>query len=160
VEAGDAARRVLERNLHDGAQQRLLALLFDLRLAHSSAGSHGEHALTADLEAALYEADAALEELRDVAHGIHPAILTEAGLGAARGGRVDRARTRGALTDRGPERYPKAVEPAAFVAATEAIGDATRRAATYAVLRLRHSRARLVLEVEDDGACAESTPLA
>ena len=78
VETADGARRRLERDLHDGAQQRLLALSYDLRLAR--AGADGDDTLVSTLDAAADEIEAALEELRELAHGIYPAILTEAGL--------------------------------------------------------------------------------
>ena len=79
VAAGDAERRRLERNLHDGAQQQLLALSYDLRLARAG----GDAALVGLLDAAGEETTAALEELRELAHGIFPAILGEAGLAPA-----------------------------------------------------------------------------
>lgn len=159
VETGDTARRALERDLHDGAQQRLLALVYELRLARSAAQSHGEDDLAAGLDGAMDEADAALEELRELAHGIHPAILTEAGLGPALWGLVDQAPIPVRLTDPTAERYAPAIESAAYVAASEAIGDASRRTATHALVRLRRSGTRLVLEIDDDGAPAGSVPL-
>lgn len=79
VAAGDAARRGLEQNLHDGAQQRLVALTFELRRARARA----EGVRAVELDAAIAIATAALEELREIAHGIFPATLTEAGLSAA-----------------------------------------------------------------------------
>ena len=80
VEAGDAERRRLERDLHDGAQQRLLALSYDLRVARSKADAEGDRTVATLVAAATEEAQAALEELRGLAHGIYPAILAEAGL--------------------------------------------------------------------------------
>ena len=82
VEAGDAERRKLERNLHDGAQQRLVALSLALRLAQSKLASD-PGAPTHLLEASREELAPALEELRELARGIHPAVLTDRGLGAA-----------------------------------------------------------------------------
>jgi signal transduction histidine kinase len=80
VETGDAERRRLERDLHDGAQQRLLALSYDLRLARASAQADGDTQTGSLLTQATDQAQAALGELRELAHGIYPAILTEAGL--------------------------------------------------------------------------------
>ena len=80
VETGDAERRRLERDLHDGAQQRLLALSYDLRLARARAEAEGDVSTGSRLAEATSEAQAALGELRELAQGIHPAILTEAGL--------------------------------------------------------------------------------
>ena len=84
VQAGDEARRRLERNLHDGAQQRLVALSLTLRLAQSKIGADPAFAEQA-IESAREELAAALDELRELARGIHPAVLTDRGL--RRGGR-------------------------------------------------------------------------
>ena len=83
VEVGDAERRQLERDLHDGAQQRLLALTYELRLARAAAEAEGDGQLAARLDGAVKDAHTALEELRELAHGIYPAILAEAGLSSA-----------------------------------------------------------------------------
>ena len=88
VEAGDEARRQLERNLHDGAQQRLVALSLSLRLAQSKVSTDPAGADTV-LESARVELAAALDELRELARGIHPAVLTDRGLEAARRGPRD-----------------------------------------------------------------------
>ena len=83
VEASDAERRRVERNLHDGAQQRLVALSLALRRAQAQLPRGAAPATAAALEGASEQLAAALTELRELAKGIHPAILTEAGLGAA-----------------------------------------------------------------------------
>jgi signal transduction histidine kinase len=83
VETGDSERRRLERDLHDGAQQRLLALSYDLRLARAQAHADGDPQTGSLLTQATDQAQAALDELRELAHGIYPAILTEAGLAPA-----------------------------------------------------------------------------
>lgn len=159
VETGDAARRRLERDLHDGAQQRLLALTYDLRVAGSAAQAHGEGDLAVLLDGAVEEARAALEELRELAHGIYPAILTEAGLGPALSGLVDQAAIPVELTEFAAERYPPAVETAGYVVAEDAVADAVRRAATHALLRIRRAGTNLVVEIEDDGTEADSVPV-
>ena len=94
VAAGDAERRRLERDLHDGAQQRLLALTYDLRVACKAAEDEHETSTLVVLDGAVKEARACHQELRDLAHGIYPAVLAEAGLAAALRTLADR------LTDR------------------------------------------------------------
>jgi signal transduction histidine kinase len=159
VETGDAARRRLERDLHDGAQQRLLALTYDLRVAGSAARADGESELATLLDGAVDEAHAALEELRELAHGIYPAILTEAGLRPALLGLVDHASIPVELTEFAAERHPPTVETAAYVFADDAVADAVRRAATHALLRVRDTGANLMVEIEDDGTEADSVPV-
>jgi signal transduction histidine kinase len=154
TERGDAERRRLERDLHDGAQQRLLALSFDLRLARAAAENDGDERLAATLAAAIDQAQAALEELRELAHGIYPAILTEAGLGAALATLADEAPLAVELTTT-DERFDAPVEAALYVAAREAIDDAARRGATWSSVEVA---GRVTLTVEDDGA-ARSSPL-
>src|SRR5205814_4787205 len=83
VETSDAERRRLEHDLHDGAQQRLLALSYDLRLARAAAEADGGREVATLLASAGDEAQAALGELRELAHGIYPAILAGAGLARA-----------------------------------------------------------------------------
>jgi signal transduction histidine kinase len=83
IETGDTERRRLERDLHDGAQQQLLALSYDLRLARAQTQADGDAQTGSLLTQATGQAQAALGELRDLAHGIYPAILAEAGLAPA-----------------------------------------------------------------------------
>ncbi len=83
VEAGDERRRVLERNLHDGAQQSLLGLSYDLRRARAAAATNGGERVVELLDWASSEVAQALAELRELAHGIFPAVLSQAGIGAA-----------------------------------------------------------------------------
>ena len=154
TERADSERRRLERDLHDGAQQRLLALSFDLRLARAAAEGEGDEWLAATLAAAIDEARAALEELRELAHGIHPAVLTEAGLEAALATLADEAPLAVELTTTA-ERFDAPVEAALYVAAREAIDDAARRGATWASVNVA---GRVTLDVEDDGA-TRSSPL-
>jgi signal transduction histidine kinase len=117
VETADAERRRLERDLHDGAQQQLLALSYDLRRSLSEA----DRQLAAVLRAGVGEAQAALEELRELAHGIHPAILSEAGLGAALRTLADTARVPLDVLSCTDERFPPAAEAAAYAVAVEAL---------------------------------------
>ena len=138
IERADAERRRLERDLHDGAQQRLLAVLYDLKLARSSANS----VLAAQLDDAAEEAQLALEELRQLAHGIYPAILAEAGLQSALASLADDAplAVEIAAFD---QRYDEPVEAAVYVTVRESIEDAGVGAATWIRIaiegRVRHS---------------------
>jgi signal transduction histidine kinase len=152
VETGDAARRRLERDLHDGAQQRLLALSYDLRVARTGAANDGNKDLVSLLDTAADETDAALEELRGLAHGIYPAILTEAGLRPALETLADEAPLPVELRELPAERAALAVERTAYVVVDEAIGDAAGRGAEWLSVRVRREAGRLVVAVEDDGA--------
>ena len=152
VEAGDSARRLLERNLHDGAQQRLLALSYDLRLARAGAAGDRDEGLVALLDAAGHETTTALDELRELAHGIYPAILTEAGLAVALATLADEAPLPVELGHVTPERMPPAVETTTYVTVAQAIEDGARRGATFVAASVHLEDAHLVIAVEDDGA--------
>ncbi|HEX6714943.1 MAG TPA: histidine kinase [Thermoleophilaceae bacterium] len=152
VASADAERRRLERDLHDGAQQQLLALSYDLRVARASAQSAGRRELAAELEAALREAEAALDELRELAHGIYPAVLEESGLGPALRTLAARAPLPVELELAATGRVSTAAERATYVAVAEAIGDAADRRATYVWVALSRSNGHLHLRVRDDGA--------
>jgi signal transduction histidine kinase len=147
IEAGDAARRQLERNLHDGAQQRLLAVGFQLRLA----GSRADPANAPTLEHADAEVSAAFDELRELAHGIFPAVLTEAGLEAALTQLAIAAPVAVEVDEAPVERLPAPVETSAYIAAAEAVRDAAERGAARVVLSARRTSDALVVVVEDDG---------
>jgi len=151
VQTGDAERRRLERNLHDGAQQRILALSYDIRLAHASAEADPDDRTRLVLEQALAEVQAGLGELRELAHGIYPAILTEAGLGPALATLADSASIPVELDDAVQERYPEVIETAAYLMVAEAIEDAAGRGAGYATVTAAHRDGRLTVTVEDDG---------
>jgi signal transduction histidine kinase len=151
VQAGDAERRRLERNLHDGAQQRILALSYDIRLAHASAEADADNRTRLFLEQALAEVQAGLGELRELAHGIYPAILTEAGLGPALATLADSASIPVELDDDVQSRYPEVVETAAYLMVAEAIEDAAGRGAGYAAVTVAHRDGRLTVTVKDDG---------
>ena len=157
VEAGDAERRRLERNLHDGAQQRILALSYDIRLAHASAEAEADDRARLFLEQALADVQAGLGELRELAHGIYPAILTEAGLGPALATLADSASIPVELDDAVQDRYPEVVETAAYLMVAEAIEDAAGRGAGYAAVTVAHRDGRLTVTVEDDGQCRSAS---
>jgi signal transduction histidine kinase len=129
IAAGDSTRRRIERNLHDGAQQRLLSLSYELRLARAAAEADGDAELAFTLAASCDEAQAALAELRDLAHGIYPAILTEAGLGPALQTLADGAPLPVEIGDVPDERFAEAVERAAYLVVSGAIEMAPDHAA-------------------------------
>jgi signal transduction histidine kinase len=160
VETSDLVRRRLERDLHDGAQQRLLALSYDIRLAHSSADAHGDAPTKLALAGAIEQTQGALEELRELAHGIYPAILTEAGLGAALATLADTSSLPVEIRSVEGRRYPAPVEAAAYFAFAEALDDAARREADRVVVSTSHNDGRLVVTVEDSGAVRMATMVA
>jgi signal transduction histidine kinase len=148
ITRGDEERRRLERDLHDGAQQRLLALGYDLRLAQAAALTDDDARLAAELAAAVEQAQAALEDLRQLAHGIYPAVLAEAGLEAAVATLADDAPVPVELVLLPAERFDPAVEGALYIAIRESIHDATHRGATWVRVTLA---GRVRLTIEDDG---------
>jgi signal transduction histidine kinase len=151
VEAGDLERRRVERDLHDGAQQRLISLSLELRVARSKLGEGGDPEVRRSLDRAAEEAQAALVELRDLALGIHPLILTESGLGEAVESLADRTSV-DVSVDVGPERYSPAVEGAAYFVISEALANVTKYAkATRATVRVRGLLDHLSIDVTDDG---------
>jgi signal transduction histidine kinase len=126
AEAGDAERRRLERNLHDGSQQRLIGLLLSARYAHSLLGTDADPALRDRLDQLVDELGAAIDDLRHIAHGIHPAILSDEGLAAAIESLADDVRTlqAGPLPE---ERFAPVTEHVAYrvVVAAAAAGPAS-----------------------------------
>ena len=157
VETGDAERRRLERDLHDGAQQRLLALSYDLRVARAAAEAEGDIETASLLAEATGDTQGALGELRELAHGIHPAILSEAGLAPALATLADAAPLAVAIGEAAGERYPAPIETTAYQVVAEAIDDAVRRGASYAAVNAIQDEERLVVKVEDDGSARTST---
>lgn len=150
VEAGDAERERLERNLHDGAQQRLLAVLVELRLAQAGLGFSDAES-ERELANALEHVHQALGELRTLANGIYPVVLTEAGLASALVSFADDAPLPVVFVQLPDERYAAAVERGAFVAISEAIRDAVVRAATFARVEVTAQDGWLLVTVTDDG---------
>jgi len=152
VEAGDAERRRLERDLHDGAQQRLVSLALALRVAREKLGADADPAVRASLEQASQEARQALVELRELARGIHPAILTEAGLGAAVESLADRSAVPAVVRGATTERFAPTVERAAYFVVSEALANVNKHArATGAAVSIDHHDGVLTIEVQDDG---------
>jgi signal transduction histidine kinase len=157
VDTGDAERRRLERDLHDGAQQRLLALSYDLRLARAQAQADGDTQTGSLLTQATDQAQAALGELRELAHGIYPAILAEAGLAAALATLADGAPLPVEIRDAAEGRYPVGVETAAYLVVAEALDDAADRGANHVAVSTVLESGRLVVTVQDDGADRTAT---
>jgi PAS domain S-box-containing protein len=157
VQAADDARRRLERDLHDGAQQRLVGLALDLRLARSRMSSKPDEAARL-LEEATEELAAATSELRELARGIHPAVLTEGGLEPALRTLVTRAPVRTALVVPELRRLGAAVEITAYFTVAEALTNVTRYAqATEVAVEVRADDGRLIVEVRDDGVGGADT---
>jgi signal transduction histidine kinase len=151
VETGDTERRRLERDLHDGAQQRLLALSYDIRLARAQAQTDGDSQTGSLLTEATDHAQAALGELRELAHGIYPAILAEAGLAAALVTLADAAPLPVEICDPMEGRCPAAVETAAYLLVAEALQDAACRSASHTTVSTVRDGGWLVVTVQDDG---------
>jgi PAS domain S-box-containing protein len=150
IAAADDARRRIERDLHDGAQQSLVAVALTLRLAERrlEAAEH-DASLVAGARAEL---EAALAELRELARGIHPAILSDRGLAEALRALAGRAPLPVELECDLDERLDPAVEAALYYCAAEALTNAARHArATQVEIRLAASGATVALEVADDG---------
>jgi len=156
VEAADAERRRLERNLHDGAQSRLVALALNLRLARMSADDRSETA--ALLDASIYELQQSLAELRDLARGIHPAVLSERGLEPAVRALAARAAVPVDIVGGPTGELPAAVETAAYFVVSEALTNVSKYArAAHATVRVERVDGRLLVEVSDDGVGGAST---
>jgi signal transduction histidine kinase len=151
VEAGDTERRRLERNLHDGAQQRLVSLALKLRLIKSGLRKDPE-AAEALLTEAEGELDHALEELRELARGIHPAVLTDRGLEAAILALAERAPIPVELTRLPEDRLPDSIEAAIYYLVAEAITNVSKYAqATRATVAVERSNGFATVLVRDDG---------
>jgi signal transduction histidine kinase len=150
LETADAERRRFERDLHDGAQQRLVTLSLSLGLLESRlAGDPEARALIAE---AKREAAGSLEELRDLAHGIHPAVLTGHGLGPALESLAARAALPVGLDVKLPDRLPPSTEMAAYYLVCEALTNTAKHAHAKSVtVGVRRASGRVVVEVADDG---------
>jgi len=149
VTAGDAARRRLERDLHDGAQARLVALALLLRTARMRAPD-GE--LARLLDEAQGELQESLAELRELARGIHPAVLSERGLEPALQSLVARAPVPVTVEASTPERLPAPVESAAYFVVSEALANVAKYSrATHATVLVQRANGDVTIEVADDG---------
>ncbi len=152
VAAQDEERRRIERNIHDGAQQQLVALAIKLSITESMIGTDtdGERELLAELR---QDAAGAVEDLRDLARGIYPPLLASKGLVAALEARASKAPVPASVTADGVGRYPQELEAAVYFCVLEALQNVAKYAgATRAEVRLGASGHDLEVEVTDDGA--------
>ena len=151
VQAGDAERRRLERNLHDGAQQRFISLALGLRLAGTRLPDDPEAARELLIQASD-ELALGLEELRELARGIHPAILTDRGLTPAIEALAARATLPVEVNGLPAERLPESIEAGAFYVVSESLANVAKYAsASRARVELARDDGLLVVEVSDDG---------
>jgi signal transduction histidine kinase len=152
VAAADETRRRIERDLHDGTQQRLVSLGLELRLAQSLVPA-GLPELTAEIGKVADELTGVIEDLREIARGIHPAILSEGGLGPALRTLARRAAVAVELDVAAIPRLPEPVEVAAYYVVSEALTNATRHArASVVEVDAAASGGTLRVCVRDDGA--------
>ncbi len=160
VEAADSERRRLERNLHDGAQQRLVSLALALRLARADVDRDPDAA-----RRRLKDADAqlaqALDELRELARGIHPAVLTDRGLAAALESLAATAPLPVELGDMPAPGLPPAIEAATYYLVAEGVANAAKHArASVVIVRVGRDERQARIEVRDDGVGGASSPSA
>jgi PAS domain S-box-containing protein len=150
VEAGDNARRRLERDLHDGAQQRLVAVALSMRLARAKLDTDAA-AATELLDEAGEQLSQGLDQLRELARGIHPALLTDRGLRPALAALASRAPFPVVL-EVASERFAHGVEVAVYYLVSEALTNAAKYAEPSAVaVTVAHADGVLAAEIEDDG---------
>ncbi|HEX5858964.1 MAG TPA: sensor histidine kinase [Microbacterium sp.] len=150
VQAADTERRRIERDLHDGAQSRLVALALSLRLARMRAG--GDSDTAALLDTCIAELRLSLDELRDLARGIHPAVLSDRGLEPAVRALAARASVPVDIVGGPTGRLPAAVETAAYFVVSEALTNVAKYAhAGHATVRVERVDGRLLVDVSDDG---------
>jgi signal transduction histidine kinase len=152
VDAGDAERRKVQRDLHVGAQQRLVTLSLELGLIRNRLDEGTDPKIAAQLESIGQELREAIDELRELARGIHPSILTDAGLAAALESLAQRSALPVSLDDRSTGTLPERVEVTAYFVVAEALTNVTKYARASRVSVRLESRDRLLrVEVEDDG---------
>ena len=150
IASEDAARRRLERDLHDGAQQRLVSAALNLRMLAGKL--NGDTQAGRELDAARHDLDDARQELRELARGIHPTVLSDRGLRAALEGLANRAPIPVELTEGPNERYPENVETAAYFVVAESLTNVAKHAdATHACVRVSRVGEAVTVEVSDDG---------
>ncbi|MEA2420768.1 MAG: hypothetical protein QOE60_2974 [Thermoleophilaceae bacterium] len=151
VEAGHAERKRVERDLHDGAQQRLVALALELQMVRSKLETDPEGAAEL-LETAADELTGATQELRELARGLHPPVLADRGLVPALEALATRATVPVVVAAEDGERLPEAIEAAAYFVVAEALTNVARHAdARQALVRVARRDGLLWVEVEDDG---------
>jgi signal transduction histidine kinase len=153
VAAADAERRRIERDLHDGAQQHLVALAVNLQLARQLADSDPA-ALPALLEEILQDVREALESVRELANGIYPPLLLDRGLAEALHSAASATRIPARVDSAPVDRYPLEIEATVYFCCAEALQNADRHAGAgaHASVRAWEEQRELVFEVLDDGA--------
>jgi len=151
VAAQDAERRKIERNIHDGVQQQLVALTVQMRLAGHLAESDPQK--TREMLAGLQEqTNAALDDLRDLARGIYPPLLADKGLGAALAAQARKAAVPTTVEAAEVGRYPQDVEAAVYFTCLEALNNTVKYAeASRATITLAQRNGALEFSVSDDG---------
>jgi signal transduction histidine kinase len=147
VEAADAARERLERDLHDGAQQRIISVALALQLARAALEGDDRERGGRLLDAAKARLDDALDSLRDIAHGLYPAVLSDEGLAAALEMLAERGAPPFAIVNSLDGRSPDTVEATAYFAVAEAVDGAAA-----AAVALSRGNGALVVEVDRDGS--------
>jgi signal transduction histidine kinase len=147
IAAGDAERRRLERDLHDGAQQKLVGLALSLRLAQSGLGPEPDESSVANIGAAQAELDAAIAELRELAQGIFPAVLADEGLAAAVEALIEGAPIPVEVKRLPEGRFDPAVETAAYFVVSETL---RRSGASRLEVAVGRADGRLVVEIAGD----------
>jgi signal transduction histidine kinase len=152
AEAQDLERRRIERDLHDGAQQRLVSLRISLEMLRRRMGTEADPAIVEELAAASAEARAAIGDLRELAQGLHPAILAEAGLARALESLGDRSTLDVEVATELDGRLPPAVEATAYFVVAEALTNSAKHAAArHATVRAWQADDLLRLQIVDDG---------
>jgi signal transduction histidine kinase len=153
VAAQDERAKALERNLHDGAQQQLVALAVRLRLARASAQKEGARSTVDLLDGLATDANDALENLRDLARGIYPPLLADKGLASALEAQARRAMIPVNVNNEEVGRYAQEVESATYFCVLEALNNIAKYAgASQAQIRLSEKEGQLIFEVIDDGS--------
>jgi signal transduction histidine kinase len=152
VEAGDVERRRVERNLHDGAQQRLVTLSLAMRQVRDKLPDDADQKLAESIDGLIAELKFAIGELRELARGIHPAILTEEGIAGAVASLADRSAVPVRIERAPGRRFPDAVEATVYFVVAECLANVAKYAsATRATVSITASDGILDMEVADDG---------
>jgi signal transduction histidine kinase len=160
VSTADTERRRLERDLHDGAQQRLVGLSLALRLARNGVGDDPRTGVMTLLDGADKGLQTAIDELRELAHGIYPALLTDEGLAAATEALAERSSIPIVIAHMPEERLSGSVEAAAYFLIAEATGSiASWAGAGGATVDVRHDDDRLVIMVVEEGVSTSDRAL-
>ena len=151
VEASDESRRRIERNIHDGAQQQLVAISLDLRMLAADAARLEREEIQTQLDAAHANIRSALDDLRELARGLHPTVLTTDGLEAALSQLAARVPMPVSLAAPAT-RFPEPIETAAYFVAAEAVANVVKYAEASSIeIRLAHPNGNLEIAISDDG---------